>query len=67
MGAVTRKGNGRVAGDFLFQKTIDNRDDSTLTRGKEKADEGTKKDLPQRLRGRNSETFIRCDIDFDPA
>ena len=60
------KGNSRVTGDLLFQKTIDNWNDSTLARRKEKANEGTKKDPPPTIARKKLINFIRRDIDLNP-
>lgn len=59
------KGNGRVTGDLLFQKTIDNGDNSTFTRGKKNPDKGPKKDSPPTISREKMINLVRCDIDFN--
>ena len=59
------KGNSRVTGNLLFQKTIDNGDNSTFTRGKKNPDEGSKKDSPPTISREKMINLVRCDIDLN--
>ena len=60
-----KKGNGRVTGNLFFQKTIDNGNNSTFTRGKKNPYEGTKKDSPPTISREKMINLIRCDIDLN--
>ena len=60
-----KKGNSRVTGDLLFQKTIDNGDDSTFTRGEKYPDKGSKKDSPPTISREKMINLVRCDINLN--
>ena len=60
-----KKGNGCVTGNLFFQKTIDNGDDSTFTRGEKYPDEGAKKDSPPTISREKMINLVRCDIDLN--
>jgi len=60
-----KKGNSRVTGNLLFQKTIDNGDDSTFTRREKYSNEGAKKDSPPTISREKMINLVRCDIDLN--
>ena len=61
------KGNGCVTGNLLFQKTIDNGDNSTFTRGKKHPDEVAKKDSPPTISREKMINLVRCDINLNQS
>ena len=60
-----KKGNSCVTWNLLFQKTIDDGDDSTFTRREKNPYEGAKKDSPPTISREKMINLVRCDINLN--